>query len=106
MLRFSIIHGNNWIAKSTILGHCAEADHAGGGLLCAGDDSIHYVPTFRQGSGDEIGAVIHGEVRLMIERAEDVRIIRIVIFALNREGRDVVVANQRGGNIVLRAKRV
>ncbi len=54
----------------------------------------------------QIGAVVHRDVRLVIERRHDVRIVGIVVLALDGVDRDVVVANQAGSDIVLGRQRV
>jgi len=60
----------------------------------------------RQVDADQVSAVIHGDVRLVIERGHDVRVVGVVVLALDRENGNVVVANQASGHIVLRGKRV
>ena len=55
---------------------------------------------------DEIGAIVHGDLRLMIERGVDVRVVGGVVLALDRVSRDVVILHERGGHFVLRRKRI
>ena len=57
-------------------------------------------------NGDQVGAVVHGDVRLVIERRHDVRVIGVVVLALDGEDGDAVVAHQAGRHVVLRGKRV
>ena len=42
----------------------------------------------------------------MIERGVDVRVVCGVVLALDRVGRDVVVLHERGGDFILRRKRI
>ena len=54
----------------------------------------------------QVSAVIHRDVRLVIERRHDVRVVRVVVLALDGVNRDVVVANQAGGDVILGRQRV
>ncbi len=102
MLRHRVIHGDDGILQRAILSHCAKANHAGGGFFRSGDHVRDEIGTLGQQHGDQVGAVVHGELRLVLQRRPQVRIIRVVILALDGEGRNVVVAIQRGGDFVLR----
>ena len=51
---------------------------------------------------DEVGAIVHGDVRLMVERRVEVLVVGLVVLTLNREDRDFVVGNQRGRDVILR----
>src|SRR5208282_5258500 len=57
-------------------------------------------------NGDQVGAVVHGDLRLVIERRHDVGVIYFVIFAFDGVNGDVVIADQAGGHVILRGKRV
>ena len=59
-----------------------------------------------QRDGNQVSAVIHGDVRLVIERRHNVLIVGVVVLALDGEHRDVVVAHQARGDVVLRGERV
>ncbi len=56
--------------------------------------------------GDQVGAVVHGDLRLVVERGHDVRVVRIVVLALDGEDGNVVVADEAGGHVVLRGQRI
>ena len=45
-------------------------------------------------------------LRLVVERRHDVRVVGVVVLALDGVDRDVVVAHQAGGNVVLRGQRI
>src|SRR5207302_8310607 len=49
--------------------------------------------------------VIHGDVRLVIERSQDVAVVSVVVFALDGKNRDAVIAHQRRGHVILRGER-
>ena len=57
-------------------------------------------------NGDQVGAVVHGDVRLVVDGGQDVLVVGVVVLALDGEDGDVVVAHQAGGDVVLRGKRV
>ena len=56
--------------------------------------------------GDQVGAVVHGDVRLVIDGGEDVVVVGVVVLALDGEDGNVVVADQAGGDVILRGERV
>ena len=56
--------------------------------------------------GDQVGAVVHGDVGLVVDGGEDVVVVGVVVLALDGEDGNVVVADQAGGDVVLRGERV
>src|SRR6266705_1033428 len=56
-----IIHGDDRILQSAVLGHGAKADDAGGGFFRSSDDVGDEVDAFGQQHGDQVRAVVHGE---------------------------------------------
>ena len=54
----------------------------------------------------QVGAVIHGDVRLVIERRQNVVVVSVVVLAFDREHANAVIAHHAGRNIVLRRKRI
>ena len=55
---------------------------------------------------DHVGAVVHREVRLVVDRRLDVRVVRVVVLALDREDGDVVLVDERRRDVVLRRERI
>ena len=55
---------------------------------------------------NQIGAVIHGDDRLMIERGAQMAVVGFVIFAFDRVGRNLIVLDQRCRDIVLGRQRI
>ena len=106
VLGVGVVDRDDGIAQHALLRHGAQADDAGGGLFGAGNHAIEHVGALGERDGDQVGAVIHGDVRLVIERRHDVRVVGIVVLALDGVDRDVVVAHQAGGDIVLRGQRI
>src|SRR5713101_6493436 len=101
-----IIHGDDRILQRAVLGHGAKADYASGGFFGSGDHVRDEVGALGQKHGYEVRAIIHGELRLVLERCAQVRIVGVVILTLDGESRNVVVAIEGGGNFVLRGKRI
>jgi len=50
--------------------------------------------------------VVHGDVRLVIDRRHDVVVVGVVVFALDGEHGNAVIADQAGGDVILRGKRI
>ena len=107
VLGVGVVDGDDGITQHAFLGHGAQADDAGGGFFGAAD----HVRRVRVGAlgvkdGDQVGAVVHGDLRLVVERGHDVAVVGVVVLALDGEDGDVVVADQAGGHVILRGKRV
>ena len=92
MLGHRIIHRDDRILQRAVLGHGAQTDHAGGGFFGSGNHIRNEIGALGQEHGDEIRAVVHGELRLVLKRRAQVRIVGVVVLALDGKGGDVVVA--------------
>src|SRR5260221_1210723 len=106
MLGHRVVDGDDRIFQRAVLGHGAEANHAGGGFLGAGDNVADEILALGEKHGDEVAAVVHGELRFVIESRLHVLIVGVVILALDGVGGDTVVAVQRGGDFILGGKRI
>jgi hypothetical protein len=94
------------IFQRTVFGHGAKPNHTGGGFFRAADDVLHQVGALGEQNGDEIGAIVHGDLRFVVERGVDVRVIGGVVFALNGESGDVVILHQGRSDFVLGGERI
>ena len=83
-----------------------QADDAGRRLLGAGDHVAELLTPCRVEDTDHVGAVVHREVRLVVDRGLDVRVVRVVVLALDGEARDVVLLHERRRDVVLCRERV
>ncbi len=92
--------------QHAFLRHRAQADDAGGGLFGAADHAVERVGALGVQDGDQVGAIIHGDVRLVIDGGQDVVVVGVVVLALDGEDGNVVVADQAGGDVILRGERV
>ena len=54
----------------------------------------------------QVGAVVHRDLRLVIDCRQDVLVVGVIVLALDGEYGDAVVAHQTGGHIILRGKRI
>src|ERR1017187_5003180 len=106
MLGVSIVHRDDGIAQYALLRHGAQTNDASCGLFRTANHAVQHIGPLGKRNGHQIGAVIHGDVRSVIERRHDVRVVGVVVLALDGVDRNVVVAHQAGGNIVLRGQRV
>ncbi len=106
MLGVGVVDGHDRITQHAFLGHGAQANHAGGRLFGAAD----YIRQFGRALGvqnrHQVGAVIHGELRPVIDRRHDVRIVAVVVLTLDGENRNVVIADETRGNVILSGQRV
>ena len=106
VLGVGVIDGDDGKLQHAFLGHGAQADDAGGGFFGASDHAFERVGALGVEDGDEVGAIVHGDVRLVIDGGEDVVVVSVVVLALDGEDGNVVVADQAGGDVVLRGKRI
>src|ERR1700677_5342107 len=98
MLGIGVVDGDDGELQDAFLGHGAEADDAGGGLFGAADHAGQIVGALGVKDGDEVGAIVHGDVGLVIDGGHDVLIVGGGILALDGEDGDALVANQAGRN--------
>src|SRR5206468_2676360 len=83
-----------------------QADHSRGSFFCSADHAIERVGALGVQNPNQVGAIIHRDLRLVIDRGKNVAVVRFVVLALDRKNRDAVVAHQAGGNVILGGKRV
>ena len=101
-----VVDGDDRKLQGAVLGHGAQANHAGGGFLGAADDVLEQIGALGEELGDQVGAVVHGDLRLVVERGVDVRVVGGVVLTLDGVGGDVVVLDERRGDFILRRERV
>ena len=106
VLRHRLVHGDDREAELALRLERLEPDDARGRLLGAGDDVAELLAAGRVEDADHVGAVVHREVRLVVDGRLDVRVVRVVVLALDREDGDVELRDERRGDVVLRRERV
>ncbi len=87
-----VVHGDDGELQDFLLGHAAEANDAGGGFFRAADHVAEEILPLRMQMRDDIGAVVHREVRLVGDGRFDVPIVGLVVLALDGKGRDAFVS--------------
>src|SRR5580692_1526613 len=102
MFGVGIVHGDDGVLQHAFFRHGMEADYASGSFFGASDDAFESVGALGVEDGDEVGAIVHGDVRLVIDGSEDVVVIRVVVFTLDGVHGNVLIADQAGGDVVLR----
>ena len=55
---------------------------------------------------DQVGAVVHRDVRLVLERRGDVPVVAVLVLALDGVDGDAEILDQAGGDVVLGGQRV
>src|SRR4029077_18018788 len=106
MLGHRVVDGNDRILQRAILGHGAKANHTSGGFLCSRDDVGDEVGALSEKHGDEVRAVVDGELGFVLEGGAQVRIVGVVVFTFDGERRNAVVAIEGGGDFVLSRERI
>src|ERR1700733_6746218 len=101
MLSVGVIDGDDGKLQHAFFGHGTQADDAGRGLFRPSDYAVEGVGALGVEQGDQVGAVVHGDVRLVVDGGEDVLVVSVIVLTLDGENRNRVVADQAGGNIVL-----
>ena len=84
----------------------AQADDAGRRLLGAADDLAELVAALLVEHADDVGAVVHRQLRAVVDGGLDVRVVRVVVLAADGEDGDPVLLHERRGDVVLRRERV
>ena len=106
MLGVGVVDGDDGEHQAALGLQRLEADDAGGGLLGAADDVGGHVGALAVEHADDVGAVVHGDVGPVVDAGVDVRVVGLVVLALDGVDADAVVLDERGGDVVLRGQRV
>src|SRR5579864_1816963 len=85
VLGVSVVDGDDGILQHAFFRHCTQANDAGGGFFGAADHAIERVAALGMQNADQVGAIVHGDVRLVVESGEDVVVVGVVVLALDRE---------------------
>src|SRR5262249_19188399 len=101
-----VVDGQHRELQRAVGGHGPQPDDAGGGLLGAADDAVEQLGAVLVDGADQVGAVVHGQVRLVVEGGLDVLVIGGGVLAFDGVSRNLVVRHQAGGHLVLGGERV
>ncbi len=83
-----------------------QADDAGRGLLGPADDVAELVAPLLVQHADDVGAVVHRQLRAMVDRGLDVGVVRVVVLAADGVDGDPVLLDQGRRYVVLRRERI
>ena len=106
VLRLRVVDGDDREAERPVLLQSLQPDDPGRRLLGAGDDVAELLAAGGVQDADHVGAVVHRELGLVVDRGLDVGVVGVVVLALDREDGDVVLVDERGRHVVLRGKRI
>ena len=106
VLGIGVVHRDNRIPQPARARQAPQPDNARGRLFSAADNALYRVPALRVQYSHQIRAVVHSDVGAEVKRGVDVRVIGIVVLALDGECGDAVFARQRRRHVVLRAQRI
>ena len=104
VLGIGIVNGDDRIAEHALLRHSAQTDDTRSCFFRTGDDPVEDFLALGKRRSDQVRAVVHRDVRLVIKCRHDMRVVRLVVLALNGVRRNVVIAHQAGRDVVLRRK--
>ena len=80
-----VVHGDHRERERAVGLHRLQPDDAGGRLLHAGDDVAELLAAGAVENADHVGAVVHRQLRLVVDGRLDVAVVRVVVLALDRE---------------------
>ncbi len=106
MLRARVVDRDHRERERAVGLHRLQPDHAGRRLLHPGDDVAELLAAGRVEDADHVGAVVHRQLRLVVDRGLDVLVVGVVVLALDREDGDAVLLDERRRGVVLRRERV
>src|SRR6266446_1275142 len=101
MFGVGVVHGNDGELQHAFLGHGAQPDHAGRGFFGASDHAFERVGALGVKDGDQVSAIVHSDVRLVIDGGEDVVVIGVVVLTLDGVDGNALIADEAGGNVIL-----
>ncbi len=106
MLGVAVVDGDHREFERAVVRHCPQANHARRRLFRPADDAVEQLAAALVDRADEVSAVVHRHLWLMIERRLDVVVVGVVVFALDGVNGDFVVRHQRRRYVILRRQRV
>src|SRR5262249_35226092 len=77
VLGIGVVDSDDWVAQHAIFRHGAQANHAGGGFFRTADDAFKDNGALGVQNADEVSTIIHRDLRLVIDRGENVLIVGI-----------------------------
>ncbi len=105
VLGLGVVDGDDRVFQRPGGGHGPETDDACRRLLGAADDFTQQLGALGMQNSHQVGAVVHGQLRLDVEGGHDMFVIGLIILALDGVGGNAVYG-QRRGDVVLGGQRI
>jgi len=104
VLRVRLVDGDDGVLEAVLAGEGAQADDAGRRLLGAADDaaSRSVRSRWRRATRSAPSSIVIWASSRARHRRD---VVGVVVLALDGEGGDAVLGDERGGDVVLRAER-
>ena len=93
MLGQRFVDGDDRIGEGAVTRHRPQTDDTGGRLFSAADDLVQQLPPLLVQSGNEVGAVIHRDLRFVGQGGVNVAIVARIVLAADGEDGDAVSAH-------------
>jgi hypothetical protein len=106
MLGIRVVDRNDRELQHAFLRHRAQADDAGCGLFRSADDVFESIRPLGVQNRHQVGSIVHRDVRLVIDRGQNMVVVGVVVLALDGVNGNVVVAYQAGGHVILCGQRI
>ncbi len=106
VLGVGLVHGDDREPERPGALHRPQADDARRRLLGAGEHVSEHVLMVLMERRDHVAAVVHRDVRVVVDRGADVAVVDVVRLAVNGVDGDPVLGDQRGRDLVLGRERV
>ena len=104
MLGERVVHRDDRVGEDALARHRAQPRDAGRRLLGPASHLREQLAALGVQLGDEVRAVVHGDLRTRREDGVDVGVVAVAVLALLREGRDALAHDERRRDVVLRGE--
>lgn len=101
MLGVGVVHRNDRVGELAVLLQRSQTDNARGGLLCPAEHVRQRLAPRAVECRNHIGAVVHGDLRTVIDRSGDVPVVAGVIFALDGVDGHLVMRHEGRCDVIL-----
>ena len=106
MLGVRVVDRNDGKLQHAFLRHGTQADHSGRGLFRSANHVFESVGALGVQDRHQVGAIVHRDVWLVIDRGQNVVVVGVVVLALDGVDGNVVVAYQAGRHVILGGQRI
>ena len=94
VLGVGIVDRDDRVLELAVVGHGLETNDTGGRLLGAADDVLERLGLLGVDAADDVGAVIHRDLRLVLDGSVDVCVVGVGVLALDGVDADAVLARR------------